>query len=116
MCHAGLRRPGRCVFRAVALRLHGTASGGCEVARCLCVRNDGGEGTGRNQGRKDIVVIMKFARKQRKHIYPLPVVYHPPPSLFLFYVLPTYLPTPLPLFGLRKIKKSKRRSPGNYLW
>lgn len=34
--------------------------------------------------RKDIVVIMKFARKQRKHIYPLPVIDPPPPPSSLF--------------------------------
>lgn len=53
------------------------------AARYLCVHDDDGEGTGSKE-RKGIVVIMKFARKQRKHIYPLPVVYQPS-SPFIFF-------------------------------
>lgn len=92
MCLVGLQRPRALCSSGCCQGLHGTTSGGREVARFLCVRNSDGEGTGSKQGRKDIVVIMKFARKQRKHIYPLPVAYSPlPPSHFL-----TYLPNPFP--------------------
>lgn len=60
--------------------------------------------------RKDIVVIMNFARKQRKHIYPLPVVDPPPRPFCLF---PYLLTHSIPLFGLRTIKKSKSRASEN---
>lgn len=104
MCHAGLWRPGRRAFSGCCAEVCMGLSGGCEVARCLCVRNDGGEETGRKQGRKDIVVIMKFARKQRKHIYPLPVVYHPSP---LFFFSMSCLPTCLPLTAFRAADKQE---------
>lgn len=45
--------PGVVFFGLLRRGLHGTASGGCKVARCLCVRNDGGEGEpeGSKEGR-----------------------------------------------------------------
>jgi hypothetical protein len=108
MCLVGLRLPGRCVPRAVAwvcmeLRDESRARDGMLPlhARNSCV------GEGSQGARKAIVVIMKFARKQQKHIYPLPVAYTLIPFSFLY--LPTY-PFPAAFRIADNQTKSERRT------
>lgn len=81
MCHAGLEQPGRRVRRAVAARLAWNHEWKVRGSTLL-LRARRSEARKEGRKRKDIVVIMKFARNQRKHIYPLPVVHHSSPFIF----------------------------------
>lgn len=61
---------GRCAKARMGLRVEDARRQVAFASATTMEREPGGS----KEGKKDIVVIMKFARKQRKHIYPLPVV------------------------------------------